>query len=63
MPRPCMQITGLEANLLLFALDRYLTVDTRTGKVMDTEPGHTVDEVQHLRDGLLAHHQHPACAE
>jgi hypothetical protein len=56
-----MKITGLEANLLLFALDEYVGVDD-AGKVtrrFTLIEGLAPLEVQNLRDRLMALHTHP----
>lgn len=53
-----MKVSGLEANLLLFALDKYLGVD-RHGKLLFTQRGYTMEETQDLRDRLFAAHEHP----
>jgi hypothetical protein len=53
-----MEITGLKANLLLFALDKLLGVDIR-GRLKTTYPGYSLTEVQYLRDRLFNNHEHP----
>ncbi len=57
-----LTITGLEANVLLFALDAYLGVDDR-GMLLGDEPGYTAQALQSLRDRLLGVHEHPAGLE
>ena len=53
-----MQIDGLEANLLLFGLDKLLGVDDQ-GKLRNTFPGYTIEFCQSLRDRLFGAHEHP----
>jgi hypothetical protein len=53
-----IEITGIEANLLLFALDAYLLVNVH-GKVLKSKDGYTREELQALRDRLMAIHEHP----
>ncbi len=50
-------ISGLDAHILLFALDIYLDTDA-AGKVT-AHRGHGMAEVQVLRDKLFAAHEHP----
>lgn len=60
MPRHVnkIQITGLEANLLLYALDDYYKTD-ELGRVTEDEKGYDIKSIQRLRDRLFAAHQHP----
>lgn len=51
-------ISGLEANFLLFALDRYLDVDDM-GRVTCEKHGYSLEDLQKLRDKLFAAHEHP----
>jgi hypothetical protein len=54
-----MEITGLEANFLLFCLDAYCGTDIR-GKVKAIhQPGYSKAAIQDLRDRLMAIHEHP----
>ena len=53
-----MEISGLEANFLLFALDKYLGVDAN-GKLFSAAHGYSRESLQNLRDRLFAHHEHP----
>ena len=55
-----MQINGLEANLLLFALNEYFGVD-KNGRLFHTRTieGYSYNDVQSLRDRLFDHHEHP----
>jgi hypothetical protein len=53
-----LEITPLEANLLLYALDSYLEVN-KLGKLQLTRAGYLLEEAQELRDRLFAHHSHP----
>lgn len=53
-----MEITGREANLLLFALDNHLATD-RDGKIRRTDDDFTMEQAQALRDRLFAAHEHP----
>jgi hypothetical protein len=58
-----VEITGLEANYLLFALDFYLHTDTE-GKINPWPTslrfhGYTRDDLQALRDKLFDAHEHP----
>ena len=53
-----MNITGLEANLLLFCLDAYCEVDAG-GKLNKAQHGYTLRELQDLRDRLFLAHEHP----
>lgn len=53
-----MKITGLEANLLLYALDKFLGVD-EDGRVQSTYPGYKKKKVQKLRNRLFLAHEHP----
>lgn len=50
-------ISGEEAHLLCFAIDKYL--DTKNGKVRKAPPGYSFSECQALRDRLVAAHKHP----
>ena len=50
-------IDGLEANMLLFALDAYL--GSETGTVTRGADGLSVAECQALRDRLFSVHEHP----
>ena len=53
-----MKITGLEANLLLFALDHLLGSD-ENGKLKSAFPGYSPKNCQALRDRLFGIHEHP----
>jgi hypothetical protein len=53
-----MEITGLEANLLLFTLDIIAATD-REGKITKAYHGYTFEEMQDLRDRLFGAHEHP----
>ena len=53
-----MNITGLEANFLLFCLDAYCAADT-LGKLTKVAHGYTMGELQDLRDRLFIAHEHP----
>lgn len=53
-----MEINGLEANVLLLTLDRYLGVD-KNGCIQSVQPGYNREELQSLRDRLFAAHIHP----
>lgn len=53
-----MKITGLEANLLLFALDDFLGADDN-GKLKSAFEGYSLRSCQALRDRLFAIHEHP----
>lgn len=53
-----MNITGLEANLLLFCLDAYCEVDVQ-GKLTKAVHGYALGELQNLRDRLFRAHEHP----
>ena len=52
-----MEITGIEANLLLTALDKMLPVDA-FGHQFACAHGYTRKECQSLRDRLFAAHEH-----
>ena len=54
-----MKITGLEANLLLFALDDFLGAD-ENGKLTSAFPGYSLKKCQALRDRLFGVHEHPS---
>lgn len=56
--RNITEINGLEANLLLFALDGYMSVGM-DGKVAKGKDGLRRAQVQALRDRLMAVHEHP----
>lgn len=56
--RDGMEITGLEAHFLLFALDDYLGVDAN-GKLLSAKHGYSRSDLQNLRDRLFAAHEHP----
>lgn len=53
-----MEISGLEAHYLLFALDSYLGVDAN-GHIFQCKDGYTREGWQSLRDRLFAAHRHP----
>ncbi len=53
-----MEITGLEANLLLAGLDIIAATDGG-GKVTKARRGYTLPQVQELRDRLFRAHVHP----
>lgn len=54
-----VQVSNLEANYLLFCLDRYVQTDIN-GKIVDQPiDGYTKEEIQTLRDRLFAAHDHP----
>ena len=53
-----MNITGLEANFLLFCLDAYCVADTE-GKLTKAPHGYPMGELQDLRDRLFVAHEHP----
>lgn len=52
------EISGLEANFLLFALGSYLGVDAN-GHIMSAKHGYTRADLQALRDRLFGAHEHP----
>ena len=51
-----LEITGIEANLLLFLLDDYIAGKWRVGKTIE---GYNPEDLQGLRDRLFAAHEHP----
>ena len=53
-----MRITGIEAHILLFALDSYLLCD-KNGRVPEMKDGYSVEHLQSLRDRLFKAHEHP----
>jgi len=54
-----IEITGKQANYLLYALDEYSKTDP-LGKVTEVvERGYSLADIQRLRDRLLAVHEHP----
>jgi hypothetical protein len=53
-----MEITSLEANLLLFALDNLCETNGR-GHVTHAFDGYPLADIQDLRDRLMAAHSHP----
>jgi len=57
--RKRLEITGKQANYLLFALDEYSKTDPLMGKVTQTDHGYSVADIQRLRDRLFAVHEHP----
>lgn len=61
MKKPTLKIDGLEANLLLFALDNYIGVD-EDGKLYGEHVerlGYSLEYAQSLRDRLFLIHEHP----
>lgn len=59
-----VEISGLEANALLFAFDRFFLTDEE-GKVGAAPPylGMPKEDLQALRDRLFGAHEHPEEAE
>jgi len=53
-----MEITGLEANFLLYCLDAYCGVTNR-GRLLNPSHGYSLEALQDLRDRLMAVHEHP----
>ena len=53
-----MEIDGIEANLLLTALDKMLPTDA-LGHQFSCADGYTREFCQSLRDRLFAIHEHP----
>lgn len=53
-----VKIDGIEANLLLTALDKMLPTDA-FGRQFDCADGYTREFSQSLRDKLFAVHEHP----
>ncbi len=53
-----VNISGLEANFLLFALDKYVETD-KMGKVTKTSHGYSKENIQYIRDKLFMAHEHP----
>jgi hypothetical protein len=57
-----MEITGLEANFLLYCLDRYCKVD-KEGNLTEAAWGYDLKDLNDLRWRLFAVHEHPEDAE
>lgn len=56
---PKVELDGLEANFLLFALDRYCGVNQEGKLLSRSRRGYSLEQVQALRDKLFAAHEHP----
>lgn len=57
-----IEVTGLEANLLLFGFDQHFATDEQgliTNLKRVKQLGYLPEDVQKLRDKLFAIHQHP----
>jgi hypothetical protein len=57
-----MEITGLEANFLLYCLDRYCKVD-KEGNLTEAAWGYDLKDLNDLRWRLFAAHEHPEDGE
>jgi len=54
-----VEISGLEANFLLFALDKFVQSDHQGRVTMQRIEGYNLTQIQMLRDKLFAAHVHP----
>jgi len=54
-----LEITGKQANYLLYALDEYSKTDPLGKVTQAVERGYSLADIQRLRDRLLAVHEHP----